>query len=58
MHTTISRCRHRLAFTLALRRSRGLAQCFPHRKRDVTGSLHTARALNRELLGTVLTPSP
>ena len=45
-------------FTLALRRSRGLAQCFPHGKGDVTGSLHTARALNRELSGTVLTPSP
>ena len=45
-------------FTLALRRTRGLGQCFPHRKGKVTGSQHTARALNREHWGTVPTPSP
>ena len=44
-------------FTLALRRTRGLGQCSPHRKGEGTGSLHTARALNRELWGTVPTPS-
>ena len=45
-------------FTLALWRTRRLSQCFPHRKGEVTGSLHTARALNRKLWGTRPHPSP
>ena len=45
-------------FTLAVRRTRGLGQCFRHRKGKMTGSQHTARALNRELWGTVPTLSP
>ena len=58
MHTTISQCRHRLAFYSGTQANSRTRPVLSHRKGEVTGSLHTARTLNRELWGTVPTPSP
>ena len=58
MHTTLSRCRHRLAFYSGAQANSRTRPVLSHRKGEVTGSLHTARTLNRELWGTVPTPSP
>ena len=58
MHTTISQCRHRLAFYSGTQANSRTRPVLSHRKGEVKLSLHTARILNRELWGTVPTPSP